>query len=98
MEPPTIPGRFTPVLLYNVGSYSSRDGGTVIGSRVKLLGVLYAGPQFTAEGKIVVTTVPTANTPVAITSLPFNLGFVIRASELRAFEALLDARRKGAGA
>lgn len=88
----------SPVLLYNVGSYCNRDGGTVIGSRVKLLGVLYAGPQFTAEGKIVVTKVPTTNVPLAITSLPFNLGFVIRSTELLQFEPLLEARRAAKGA
>lgn len=88
----------SPVLLYNLGSYATREGGAVIGTRVKLLGILYAGPQYTAQGEIVVATVPTANVPFARTQMPFNLGFVIRASTLTAFEALLDTRRRQSGA
>ena len=34
----------SPVMLYNIGNYVKKGGGTVIGSRFFLLGILYAGP------------------------------------------------------
>ncbi|WDL97888.1 hypothetical protein [Alicyclobacillus sp. ALC3] len=39
----------SPVLLYNPGGYATREGFT-FKSRLYLIGVLYAGPMFTAEG------------------------------------------------
>jgi hypothetical protein len=85
----------SPVLLYNVGTYMHKNGGTVVGQRVKLLGVLFAGPQFTATGEIVVEPVPTAMQPVAKSRIPTNLGLCVKAEQLRWFEShfqpLLDA-------
>ncbi len=81
----------SPVFLFNVGSYASRDGGTIIGSRIKLLGILYAGPQFTAEGEIHIVNVPTHQTAVALSSIPCNLGMCIRAERLLDFEPVLQA-------
>ena len=44
---------WSPALLFNQGAYTTRQG-TYLGSpRLKLLGVLYAGPQFTASGNAV---------------------------------------------
>src|SRR5258708_571264 len=42
----------SPVFLFNLGGYAAKTGGMVIGSRLKLLAVLYAGPQHTVEGQI----------------------------------------------
>lgn len=79
----------SPVMLFNVGTYSRRDGNPIIGTRIKLLGVLYAGPQHTAKGEIVMMNVPTAPRPVAISPIPNNLGVVIKADRLREFEPLV---------
>jgi len=49
----------SPVFLYNLGNYSNRQGGTVIGTRIALPGILYAGPQFSVEGEIKVLPIPT---------------------------------------
>jgi hypothetical protein len=81
----------SPVFLFNVGSYAAKDGGTVIGSRIKLLGVLYAGPQFTAEGNIHIVNVPTHQTAVALSQIPCNLGICIKAERLLEFEPVLHA-------
>lgn len=78
----------SPIVLWNLGSWSS-GGGLVLGNRVKLLGVLYAGPQYTAEGQIVVRTVPTASVPLARTAIPTNLGYVIKADRILEFERVL---------
>jgi hypothetical protein len=47
----------SPVMLFDIGSYQSRKGNFFGSSRVKLLGVLYAGPQHTVEGEIKIVTV-----------------------------------------
>jgi len=77
----------SPVFLVNVGGYSDKRGNTVIGEdRLKLLGILYAGPQHVADGTITVVPVPTAAIPIAQTAIPLNLGFIIKARALHAFE------------
>lgn len=80
----------SPVLLYNFGNYSDRKGNTIIGSRIKLLGILYAGPQHTATGEIAIQTIQTVSKPVAISRIPNNLGVIIKAERLKDFEAILQ--------
>jgi len=85
----------SPVLLYNFGNYSDRQGNMIIGTRIKLLGILYAGPQHTASGEIVIQNIPAKSKPVAISRIPNNLGLVIRAERLIDFEPiLLDAAKR----
>lgn len=78
----------SPVLLYEVGSYHARNS-LVVGSRVKLLGILYAGPQHTVEGDVIVVPVGTQQRSVSIASIPNNLGIIIKSSQLLAFEGAL---------
>ncbi len=75
----------SPVFILNEGFYATQKG-TVVGSRVFLLGVLFAGPQFTADGTIQVVDIPTA-TPVARTSIPSHLGYYVKASEILRLKA-----------
>lgn len=79
----------SPVMLYNFGNYSNRKGSLVVGTRIKLLGVLFAGPQHTATGEIAIQNIPTASKPVAISRIPNNLGLVIKADRLLEFEVHL---------
>jgi hypothetical protein len=79
----------SPVLLYNPSNYSNRQGITIIGSRIKLLGVLYAGPQHTVTGEIIVKTIPTSVKPIAISHIPNNLGLVIKVERLKEFDPVL---------
>lgn len=73
----------SPVFLYNNGSWSNRAGGMVMGgTRVKLLGLLYAGPQHTASGEVRIINVPTQQRAIAISTIPNNLGLIIKASRL----------------
>ena len=76
----------SPVFLANIGSYVSPNGSLCTGSRVALLGTLYAGPQHTTTGEIVVVDVPTDTKSIAVGSIPNNLGYVIQASELLVLE------------
>jgi hypothetical protein len=78
----------SPVFLLNQGGYVKRSGGTQLGStRIKLLGVLYAGPQHTVEGEIAIVSVPIQSKPIALSNIPNNLGIVVRAEKLKELEA-----------
>ena len=80
----------SPVFLANFGNFSDRNGNLNIGTRVKLLGVLYAGPQHTASGEIVLAPIPTNNKPMALMSIPNNLGYVIKSTEIDAMDAIAN--------
>ncbi|MGC9259643.1 MAG: S1 family peptidase [Phycisphaerae bacterium] len=74
----------SPILIFNVGTYFVRPNTLTTGSRALLIGVLYGGPQFTAEGNIVVRNIPMQAAPIPQLQLPINLGFYIKAREIRA--------------
>jgi trypsin-like peptidase len=84
----------SPVFLLNEGGYFSKKGLNIGGVRIKLLGVLYAGPQHTIEGEIKIVTVPTQNKPIALSTIPNNLGIVIRATALHALDTVFLASAK----
>jgi len=71
----------SPILVVNEGSFTSQSG-ISIGSRLIFLGVLYAGPQFTANGDIKIVEIPTAQTPISRTNIPTHLGYYVKAKEL----------------
>lgn len=79
----------SPVFLFNFGNYATKSGDLVVGTRIKLLGVLYAGPQHMATGEIKIVNVPTQQSPVAFSRIPNNLGLIIKAERLLDFEVLL---------
>lgn len=77
----------SPVMLVDGSGYQTKKR-TVTGitSRVKLLGILYAGPQHTVEGEIRVVLVPTQQKAISLAGIPNNLGIIIKAEQLLAFE------------
>lgn len=79
----------SPVLLLNQGSYPNKEGSLVVGTRVYLLGVLYAGPQHTATGTIIVANIPTDMRPIPISRIPNNLGICIKSNRIMEFERVL---------
>ena len=81
----------SPVFLFNQGGYATKSGSLIISpSRVKLLGALYAGPQHTVSGEIKIVRVPTQNVAVPVSSIPNNLGMVIKSSQLIAFDRIFE--------
>lgn len=80
----------SPVFLANIGNYVDKKGNTIIATRFYLLGVLYAGPQYTATGDIVVIDVPTKKDTLVKSSIPTNLGYVIKSKKLFDFDSVLD--------
>lgn len=87
----------SPVFLYNIGSYTTKTKGTIIGpSRIKFLGVLYAGPQHIVAGKIQVVTIPTSEQPISLSGIPNNLGLVIKAQRLKEIDEIFRSMPSGA--
>jgi hypothetical protein len=79
----------SPVYLFNIGAYPSKDGGIAIGNRVKLLGVVYAVAQHSVNGEIRIVPAPTQATPIVSSLIPNNLGVCIAASRILEFEPIL---------
>ncbi|MCC3445073.1 MULTISPECIES: serine protease [unclassified Microcoleus] len=77
----------SPVFLANIGGYMDNKGNTYMGqSRIRLLGIHYAGAMHTAFGEIQIVKAPTSNVPVPITQIPNNIGVAINSKELFGLE------------
>lgn len=75
----------SPVFIYDP-SFHMINGDHVIRSKILLLGVLYGGPQHTAEGEIIILPIATQSRQISLSHIPNNLGFVIKSEQLLAFE------------
>ena len=51
-------------------------------SRIKLLGIHYAGAMHTAAGEIKIVTAPSSNMPFSMTQIPNNIGVAINSKEI----------------
>lgn len=81
----------SPIYILNESSYSDKTGSIYIGKRIILIGILYAGPHYNAQGDLVVTTIPTQQKVFASTPIMTNLGYYVKASELNEFELYIRA-------
>jgi hypothetical protein len=72
----------SPIMIVNEGIYVNKGGATVIGSRALFLGVLFAGPTFSAEGTIMTQAIPTISKSFSVTSLMIHLGYFVKAKEI----------------
>ncbi|MGG5503232.1 S1 family peptidase [Myroides odoratimimus] len=78
----------SPVFLFYEGTYSDKEGTTFAGTRIRLLGTLYGGPQYNANGEVIVVTVPTSTFSFSQTAIPTNLGFVINTERILELEEI----------
>jgi Trypsin-like peptidase domain len=83
---PAFPGSSgSPIILYNQGSYAT-DTGISLGTRLYLVGILYAGPIYNAKGTGEITI---HNLPINITTstgVPINIGVSIKSYLLLDFK------------
>lgn len=79
----------SPVFILNQGAYSINQG-IALGNRIFLLGVLYAGPQHSAQGTITFANLP--NVPNLITKIPINLGIIIKSEKILDFESFFQEK------
>lgn len=78
----------SPIILFNQGSFSTKKGGVVIGSRLVLLGINVQSINYTAEGELIL---PPGNPRMqTTTALPFNIAVVIKSQELLKFKPILQ--------
>lgn len=84
----------SPVLLYQMGSYlQKKDNRIARDGRIRLLGILWGGPQYLAPGVVQAVPIPTAVQQVAVSRIPNNLGYCVKAEQLLAFEDHFDELR-----
>ena len=76
----------SPIFFCNESSYTTGNN-VIIGSRCRLSGLLYAGPQYTSVGKIIFENIPTS--PKAVFNIPNNLGLVIKAERIKELEEIM---------
>lgn len=81
----------SPIYILNETSYSDKSGNMYIGKRIILIGILFAGPQYDAHGNIVVTTIPTQQQIQTSTPIMTNLGYYVKATELKEFETYIKS-------
>lgn len=82
----------SPIYVLNEGGYKDKKGNLCWGSnRVYFIGILFAGPQYSATGDIVVKTIPTVQQKVETqTKIMANLGYYIKTSELGEFKKMIE--------
>lgn len=79
----------SPVFIFNEGTYRDNKTNTVnVGTRIKLLGALYAGPQYTITGQIVMQNISISQVPISVSNIPNNLGLVIKSERIVELEKL----------
>lgn len=61
-----------------------------------LIGILYAGPMFDAEGSIQAKTIPTTQNFEVSSRIPSNLGYVIPSNIIKDFEELIPIIKQAA--
>lgn len=73
----------SPIFLYNSNGYLDRKANSFMmgASRIKLIGVLYAGPLLTNTGNIIL-----ANPPQVTVNSMMHLGNVIKSTQIKALE------------
>jgi hypothetical protein len=75
----------SPIFSYEDGMYRT-PGGLTPGTRAALLGVLWGGPTFSIEGKMVQQPIPTGAGEVPVVNTMMNLGYAVSA------DAILDIK------
>ena len=82
----------SPIFILNEGGYKDKKGNLNWGmGRIIFLGVLFAGPQYDAQGDIVVKNIPTVQQKIEThTAIMTNLGFYIKSEELIEFKEYIN--------
>lgn len=84
----------SPVFIHEDGMFRSGENSYSPGTKIGLIGVLFAGPQYTVEGELMIKPIPHSYTQKPVTNIPMNLGFVISAVELDVLGEAVQKRLK----
>lgn len=86
----------SPIFIFNENNYSTKKGSFFGKGRLILLGILFAGPQMSSRGSLIVEEIPTNNKQCSITPVMINLGYYIKAKALQEFKGVIkEALDKG---
>jgi hypothetical protein len=78
----------SPIVLFNHGSYSTKQGGINVGSRLSLLGINVQSVDYIAGGKLIL---PPNNPSIQTsTNIPMNIAVIIKAEKLLDFKPMLN--------
>lgn len=81
----------SPIYIFNEGGYKDKKGNTYLGkSRLILIGYLFAGPQYTAQGNLIIHTIPTKQKVTTNTPVMANLGYYVKSSEIIEFKSQIQ--------
>ena len=83
----------SPIYILNEGSFFDKQGTVHLAkTRLLLLGILFAGPQYDAQGDIQIRAIPTSTKVVGIsnTRIMANLGYYVKAHELNEFQKMIE--------
>lgn len=82
----------SPIYILNEGGYRDKKGNTYLGkSRLMLLGYLFAGPQYSATGNIIIQDIPTQQSVTTTTPIMANLGYYVKSSAILDFKKHIQA-------
>lgn len=81
----------------NESSYSTNNS-VIIGSKIILLGILFAAPQISVDGNIKIKEIPTQQIAIPNVNVMCNLGYYIKANELLAFKPIIESNLQIASA
>ncbi len=80
-----------PIYIMNENGYSDKKGNIYLGAkRLIFLGILYAGPTVNLNGEIIVVDVPTQQKAFSQMKTMINLGYYIKAHELKEFKTIIE--------
>lgn len=83
----------SPIYILNENSYSDKKGNTYMcRSRLILLGILYAGPIYNAQGELRIQEIPTSQRVSSTTPIMTNLGYYAKAKELLEFRDIIKQK------
>jgi len=81
----------SPIYILNEGGYKDKKGNTYLGaSRLILIGYLFAGPQYSAQGDLIIQTIPTQQKVSTNTPTMANLGYYVKMSEVLDFRSIIQ--------
>jgi V8-like Glu-specific endopeptidase len=81
----------SPIFIYNQGSFPTNNG-LNIGDRLLFVGILYAGTQISINGNIEIVEVPTVSSPTIRSTIPNNIGIIIKSEKILDFEKILKEK------
>lgn len=81
----------SPVFVYNQGSWLNRNNQVQLGTRLMLVGIVYAVAQHSVSGDLMIVPAPTQK-QISVSQIPNNLGLCIKSSRILEFEPLIMSK------